>query len=191
VVDTVDNLSGVFSSKIPETFDINFLLERGNFLNFSSLMYRNKFKSITTGLPTPLIDYRIELNIIKNNKFGWVNKSLVVYRDGTSTSLIKNTREHVRQLMWEAIQEAINFEGVSKKSKINSVASFLTPIFFMAIKNKTPTYFLGWLKKTSGNSSKTELIKFLTKNIILSATYRIKSRIGLTFSPKNYIYYPR
>ena len=103
VVDDSGNLRGRFNKPLPLTFDLGFLLRKGNFLCHASLVYRSTFKSAVEKLTPPFLDYQIHLLLAQHGLLGYLNTDLVGYRvSATSISVI--TGDDVRYHYWQAIK---------------------------------------------------------------------------------------
>ena len=105
VVSDLRKLIGGFTSMVPQTFDRAFLLRKGNFLNHSSLLYRASAKQEITQIARPFIDYRIHLNLGKHGLLGFLDEALVVYRSGSTHSMVRTAPDNVRLLYLEALME--------------------------------------------------------------------------------------
>jgi len=106
VVSEDRRLLGAFNNELPETFDLNFLLAKGNFLNHSSLVYRAEFKETVLSIPEAFIDYRIHLRLAWRGKLGYLNQALVCYRAAVANSMVSNVPGSVRQWYWEALLDS-------------------------------------------------------------------------------------
>ena len=106
VVSEDRRLLGVFNNELPETFDLDFLLAKGNFLNHSSLVYRAEFKDAVLGIPGAFIDYRIHLRLARRGKLGYLNQALVCYRVAGANSMVNSVPDLVRQWYWQALLDA-------------------------------------------------------------------------------------
>lgn len=89
---------GVFNNEQPSEFDIDYLLRMGNFLNNSSMVYRRSFKAEICGWPPDFLDYRIHLKLASHGRIGFLNTLGVAYRVNSSTSMVLNHGERVREL---------------------------------------------------------------------------------------------
>jgi len=103
VISEHGQLIGRFNGEIAEHFDINYLVERGNFLNHSSIMYRSVCKENILGINADFIDYYVCMLLTEHGSLGYINSPLVVYRHGSTSSVIKNNLSFVRLLNWQAI----------------------------------------------------------------------------------------
>lgn len=106
VVSDRRSLVGGFTSGVPATFDRAFLLQKGNFLNHSSLLYRASAKLEITCIDGPFIDYRMHLNLGKHGLFGFLDEALVVYRFGSVHSMVRTAPDNVMLLYLDALMDA-------------------------------------------------------------------------------------
>lgn len=71
---------GFFNGLVAERFDLKYLLQRGNFLNHSSLIYRAGFADSICGWAPDFIDYRIHILLAQHGQLAYLNAPYVVYR---------------------------------------------------------------------------------------------------------------
>lgn len=123
VVDSEGGLIGAFSNTQPREFGTDYLLQRGNFLNHSSLLYRATAASVLWNLVPPFVDYRIHLELAKDGSLGHINSSFVAYRAATSTSMLRTMPIHVRDLYFQAFADAL--PRVSHRIQVAALGSYL------------------------------------------------------------------
>jgi len=90
VIDSKNSLVGLFTNPQPEKIDFDYLAMHGNFLNFSSMLYRAQVKPLMLGLVLPMIDYEIHLTLAQIGRLGFVNEPLACYRWMSSTSMLRH-----------------------------------------------------------------------------------------------------
>ena len=105
-----DDLSplGVFNNKLPNQFELKFLLRKGNFLNHSSLIYRAEHKDCVLDCPAIFIDYSIHIRLAMRGMLGYINAPYVTYRHASSQSMVKRSNQMVRILYLDAVVDAFN-----------------------------------------------------------------------------------
>lgn len=87
VVITNDKMPwGFFNQPTIEKININHLVRSGNFLNNSSMLYRETYRSIFFEFPEQLIDYRIHILLSQQGNLGLINQALTAYRLNSATS---------------------------------------------------------------------------------------------------------
>lgn len=104
---------GVFCGVHPASFDRHYLLERGNFLCHSSLLYRSSAKEAVLSIDEPFIDYRIHLRLSRHGRLGFSNAVLVGYRLAVPGSMTAAIPGRVRQMYLRALLEAAVADGVN------------------------------------------------------------------------------
>jgi glycosyltransferase involved in cell wall biosynthesis len=134
VFDNQNRLLGAFNNPQPNIFDINYLLEKGNFLNSSSTFYHAKFKNELLQIKKDFLDYRTNLTLAKHGKLGYLNETFVVYRYQTPTSMMLNMPIRVEELYWEAILE-LDAENVRIESLKKSVSYFYFAVCINALRH--------------------------------------------------------
>ncbi len=105
VINDKGEMIGAFNNKIPSPFDLDFLLSDGNFLNHSSMVYLARLKGEILVIRGPFIDYRMHLRLAQHGLMGYTNLVHVVYRVGSTTSMISNQADNVRRLYLEALMD--------------------------------------------------------------------------------------
>lgn len=123
VVNSEGGLIGAFSNAQPSELDTAYLLQRGNFLNHSSLLYRATVAPVLRDLVPPFIDYRIHLELARVGLLGHINASFVVYRAATTTSMLRTMPGHVREMYFQAFADAL--PRISRRAQIAAVADYL------------------------------------------------------------------
>lgn len=114
VVDENIALKGAFNRTIPETFDLGFLLRRGNFICHSSLIYQAKAKESVLSISTPFLDYQIHTELAQQGHLGYINSTLVGYRVASATSMSVLQAEHVQDLYWQTLLSIQNSPQINK-----------------------------------------------------------------------------
>ena len=153
VVDNEGELIGVFNNRIQETFDINYLLAKGNFLNHSSLFYRSSCNSEILGLEGPFLDYKVHLRIARKGCLGYLNKVLVVYRQGSQSSFLLNKLELTRELYWDALTD-VPYNKVSHKALRSAVYTLSFQLIYSAIRNAQFGKAWYWISRIYKDTSK-------------------------------------
>ncbi len=134
---------GFFNNPVQSRFDLNSLLRRGNFLNHSSLVYRVEFaRYIREWLPD-FIDYRIHILLAQHGQLAYLQAPYVGYRVNSVGSMLVNQNDHVRELYWSAVHEALSLTG-DEDTKMLAVASFLTGVFVRARETGSMNFFIRW-----------------------------------------------
>jgi len=94
---------GSFNGMLPQQFDLDYLVRRGNFLNGSSIMYRANCKGPILQLQGDALDYHFHILLAGQGALGYVNRTLTTYRRRSSTSILSTNYELVLELYWKAI----------------------------------------------------------------------------------------
>jgi glycosyltransferase involved in cell wall biosynthesis len=142
-VDNQGRTIGMFNNPQPERFDINELLRRGNFLNHSSLLYRGHLRRLLLDIAPPFLDYRIHLTLVRQGAVAYLNEVLVSYRVASSSSIIVNANEHVRQLYWEALLDVPKTQ-VDDAALAGSMAEFMRSVVFRSIRLRSWSLVREW-----------------------------------------------
>lgn len=103
VVDDAGKPRGTFNARVPDVFDIGFLLRRGNFLCHASLLYRARHVARFLALDPPVLDYRFHIELAGRASLGYVNSCLVGYRVASSTSISVGNSPLVRRLYLDVL----------------------------------------------------------------------------------------
>jgi len=130
VIDSEGVLIGVFSSDIHRVIDLPFLLERGNFLNHSSMLYRASCRGVVLGIEGPFIDYRMHLGFARQGGLGFDHRVGVVYRHGSEHSMVQKVPEIVRELYFDAVNSVLLDPRVSDVVRRRVLVHFLADIMF-------------------------------------------------------------
>jgi glycosyltransferase involved in cell wall biosynthesis len=85
VINDYGELIARFNGKLATEFTLDDLLKKGNFLNFSSVVYRANCKAKLLEMSVDAMDFQYNLILASQGKLGYVNKVLVAYRKNSST----------------------------------------------------------------------------------------------------------
>ena len=134
-VDEQGNRIGIFNDVGDARFDLAAMLRRGNFLNNSSVLFRNAGRNAWLDVDAPQIDYRIHLWHAQRGWLGHVGEPLTAYRVATRGSIVVNMNDRMRELYWEAIQ-SVPRDLVSDGDYVRAIADFLRRVFFRALRTR-------------------------------------------------------
>ncbi len=170
-------LLGVFNNTQPSIIDLKYLMDSGNFLNHSSLIYRAILRKEILSWKPDFIDYKIHLYLARMGLIGYSNSCYVAYRVASSTSMLVNNGEHVRYLYWEAIQTNAPNE---KTLYLHPSADFLRRVFFHSLRTRSFAQLKHWGQKTK-QEQKFQQIKLITLTCwkIISAGLREIWNLGI------------
>lgn len=135
---------GVFSGPHPPEFDTEYLVEGGNFLCHSSMLYRRSARDAVLSLCDAFIDYRIHLRLSHLGPLGFVNEVLTAYRVFVPNSMTARSPWHVRQLYWEALTEAC-LELGDNPAVARGLSRFLGAAAVHSLQLRKPLAMRPWL----------------------------------------------
>ena len=144
---------GIFTNASSGILDTAFLLERGNFLNHSSLLYRVEHRDAILSLTPPYIDYRILLTLSLGGPLVYSMKAFVGYRVNANGSMLANANEAVRQQYFEAMEAAM--PAVVAAVRAAACADMLRRVVFRAARQRRLGLVSAWwprLLAASGES---------------------------------------
>lgn len=170
-------LIGVFNNpQKVDRFSLDELLESGNFLNHSSLLYRSELKNLVSDLPAPFLDYKVHLIMAGIGHMGYIDKPLTGYRIGSASSAIAQRGDFVRSLYWETIR-GVAAKAVNPSSKLTASADFLRRVLFRAVRARSWRLFKDWFLVVSSEHKNnfTKLMLLLMKNIFISFFREVSS----------------
>lgn len=150
-VNEAEELVGFFNNRQPKSIDLDYLLRRGNFLNNSTTVYRAKYKQFFIDRSPNYLDYTVHLVLAQHGKLAYLNIFGTGYRVSTSTSLIRNYGELVRELYWRAISE-VPENLVESDSKLWAEADFLRRVFYRSLRIADLGLIGRWWVTVSSNS---------------------------------------
>lgn len=170
---------GVFNNRQPSEFEIDYLLRMGNFLNNSSMVYRRGFKAEICSWPPDFVDYRIHLKLASRGKIGFLNILGVAYRVNSSTSMVVNHGERVRELYWQAIKEA-STGAVKFDCMLSASADFMRRICFRSMKVRSSDLLKKWwpIISTEHHEHRVMLVLLVTQSSVITAYRELVTRIA-------------
>lgn len=134
---------GVFTNANAGSYDRAALLERGNFLNHSSLLYRARDRSSILAMPAPFIDFRIHLMLAGKGELRYTSKVLAGYRQGAVGSMLATANAAVREQYWEAVVANL-FVDDPARLRVAAGSDFLRRVVFRAIRTRTLGLAMQW-----------------------------------------------
>ncbi|MBF0134992.1 MAG: glycosyltransferase [Magnetococcus sp. DMHC-1] len=144
VISDSGELSGKFNGNIPPRFDLDFLVKEGDFLNASSVMYRNRCKS--SFLQTDILfDYHRNILLASHGTIGYISRSLVAYRHSLTSIQLREPKK-VKELYWKSVMLAEK-AGANRQILRQYMVKYLKSVFFNAIINKDWNQFRNWQRK--------------------------------------------
>lgn len=189
VVNELQEVKGVFSSPVNELISFTFLLEKGNFLNHSSMIYKSTHKRIILDFINPFIDYKIHLNFAKISDIGFINSAFVVYRQNTTHSMLKNTPNVILNLYFDTIVESLSDSLMSKKLRQDTIKYFWKSILIDGLIKMRFKWTIDWAKKIK-HLYPDEFISIMTSGAFLAfknIIYLSLIKINKLFFSKNYL----
>lgn len=142
---------GLFNDVGDERFDLGALIERGNFLNYSSMVFRAQSIAPILAEKNPILDYAVHLIHAGFGSVEQLRQPLTVYRVHATGSMVATDNNRVRELYWEAIQMATRL-GVSDHSLALGLADFLRRIFIRSMRTWNIQLLSTWLPRVLGVS---------------------------------------
>lgn len=133
VINNSGELMARFNGVLPQQFDLNYLVRRGNFLNGSSIMYRARCKDPILQLQGDALDYHFHVLLAGQGALGYINRVLAAYRRRSTTSTMSTNYGFVLELYWKAILCAWSM-GAEGDALRQCVLGFYQNIFRLAAK---------------------------------------------------------
>jgi glycosyltransferase involved in cell wall biosynthesis len=140
-------ICGGFSTEVQSPVGLEYLLERGNFLNHSSMLYRAEFKSVVVDVEGPFIDYRMHLNFAKLAPLGFLPEAFVAYRLDSAHSMIRKTPGLVQDLYFEGMISVLSDGEVSVVARRRALRFFFRAIMLETLANARVKWGKDWAHK--------------------------------------------
>ena len=137
---------GIFSSGVQEKFDVNYLIEKGNFLHFSSIIYKAIYRESILASNSDFIDFEIYIKLCSFGSILFLNKPLAVYRAQSATSVIAKNSIKIRHLYLIALSHA-NKYGATQYSLSEAWTLFTADVLFHELKIANIGMCFKWLKE--------------------------------------------
>ena len=142
---------GLFNDVGDARFDLATMLRRGNFLNNSSVLFRDEGRHAWLDVDAPQIDYRVHLWHARHGWLGHIGEPLAAYRVNATGSAVADMNDRVRELYWEAIQ-SVPRDRVSDADYARGLADFLRRVFFRALRTRRWQLWRDWHAKVRAAS---------------------------------------
>jgi glycosyltransferase involved in cell wall biosynthesis len=190
VVTELQKPIGSFNGKLPEVFDTGYLLEKGNFLNHSSFVYRSSMREKILDFKENFIDYQVHLRCSLQGNLGYINKILVGYRR-TSNGFASASSVMVRDSYWEALAEIYRIDKKTPELK-SAISDFMASIICTSLRSGNFKEIFAWRKiaRKDAESASNQVLIFGLIKAIKKIFIRAKNNL-LSWKNKSIIFSPR
>lgn len=137
---------GVFNNAGDARFTLADLMRMGNFLNNSSVLFRQQSIRPWLEIKEPLIDYRIHLLHARFGFLGHIGKPMTVYRMNAPGSMVAERNNYVRKLYWKALG-SVPQELVPRRDRALAVANFARRVFFHSLSTGNGRLLKEWIPR--------------------------------------------
>lgn len=138
---------GVFSSEVQSPIGLEYLLERGNFLNHSSMLYRAEYKDRVVDLGGPFIDYRMHLNFARVAPLGFLPAAFVAYRLDSEHSMVRKTPGLVQELYFDGMTSVLSDAAVPIAARRRALRFFWRAIMLECLAHTRVIWAKSWALK--------------------------------------------
>ncbi|MCE7951136.1 MAG: glycosyltransferase [Xanthomonadales bacterium PRO7] len=192
VIDSRGVPLGLFTSNTNEAIDLDFLLERGNFLCHGSLVYRAEFKERILTIPGNFVDYMILIRLAAVAPLAYVPEPLVVYLWNSPISMRATMTPLVGENYWEAMLEALRL-GASPRAFRRCTVRFLERIASNSVAQLRMRPCVDWIARVRKESPVPVGAAVLTGLVRtpLALGRLLRRRIGGRLFPRICVFYPR
>jgi glycosyltransferase involved in cell wall biosynthesis len=147
VIDESGRLLGLFTSFKRPAIDLPTLLERGNFLNHSSMLYRADHRDVVLEVTDAFVDYRLHLALARRGLLGMNERPLAVYRAGSEHSMSLVMRERVNQMLFDAIIDALREPALAVQIRTRALGTFWAAHVIESIGRRSRQPALDWYRR--------------------------------------------
>ncbi|MGH8292943.1 MAG: glycosyltransferase [Gammaproteobacteria bacterium] len=192
VVDANDRPLGFFTSNRNRSIDLNYLLERGNFLCHGSLLYRAKLREAILEIEGTFIDYMILIKLARMGNLEFLREVLVVYRWNTAGSMRTTMTLLVGVNYWQAMLEALKL-GATASAFHKSTARFLEKVFARSLLHGRIDVIIEWIRRVNRESpvSTKSAVTMALIRIPLSLARYLYRKAGTRLFRRISVLYPR
>ena len=132
VISDSGQLVARFNGVLPQQFDLNYLVRKGNFLNGSSLVYRARCREPILQLQGDALDYHFHILLAGQGALGYVNRVLAAYRRRSTTSTMSTNYGFVLELYWKAVLCAWS-KGADRGALLQCVQGLVQNVVRLAV----------------------------------------------------------
>jgi glycosyltransferase involved in cell wall biosynthesis len=144
VIDDDGRRLGRFTGGVPATFDTSYLIQDGNFLHHSSMMYRRTLPAEVIPREGQFVDFQVYIQMARHGRFGFIDRPLTVYRTQSSASAIRHDNAGIRRLVWQALS-FVEPGQASPRAMRRAQGAFLADAAYQALRTRQPARYLEWL----------------------------------------------
>lgn len=179
VVNEDGTVFGCFNNaeRIPDKINTGFLLEKFNFLNNSSMVYRVSDIGAMFSVTELIVDYHVHINLSRHGFLGYIETPLAFYRKGADGSLCLTTPTLVGDLVHKARLDGIKQSKLSVKelSKIKANAWY-GKITALLRRNSFAYNGHGEVERLVSDYSFTLALKYLLLDLFILALNKAKDK---------------
>lgn len=179
VVNEDGTVFGCFNNaeRIPDKINTGFLLEKFNFLNNSSMVYRVSDIGAIFSVTELIVDYHVHINLSRHGFLGYIKTPLAFYRKGADGSLCLTTPTLVGDLVHKARLDGIKQSKLSVKesSKIKANAWY-GKITALLRRNSFAYNGHGEVERLVSDYSFTLALKYLLLDLFILALNKAKDK---------------
>jgi len=139
--------SGTFIGKFNDAPDIKFtvsdLVNRGNFLNTSSMVFRGEYRDSITEIEGAILDYKIHLRLAQKGYIYQFNEPLVAYRVNSATSTVAQHNDLIRGLYWDAIT-SVPRNMIADEDFSTGIANFYRGVILKSVRTRRWSLMRTW-----------------------------------------------
>ncbi|WP_161782345.1 glycosyltransferase [Oleiagrimonas soli] len=142
---------GLFNDAGDARFDMDALVERGNVLNYSSMLFRAQSIASILSCDVPIIDYEVHLIHARFGYLAQIGTPLAAYRVHITGSMVTSNHERVREMYWNALARTRK-AGVSDRSYALGITDFFRRILLRSIRTRDYRLCREWFPRIRASS---------------------------------------
>lgn len=143
---------GFFTDARRDSIDLNYLVEKGNYLCHSSLLYRAEHRGCILAIKGNFIDYMILVRLAGVGRLLYLDRAYVGYRWNASASMRATMTALVNEGYWQALQQA-SICGVSTAAFQGGVARFVERVLLQCLLQRRMDTAWEWVCRIRNQSN--------------------------------------
>ncbi|MCD9124383.1 glycosyltransferase family 2 protein [Luteimonas fraxinea] len=142
---------GVFNNVQHGEWTLEGMLERGNFLNTSSMVFRTHLRKSLLAINGPYLDYLMHLRFAQHGKLVQLPGEFVAYRIDARGSMVSTMGGRVRELYWASILD-VPKDLASERSRARGMADFLRRVILRDLRAGHLQSIMSWVGRVAGEA---------------------------------------
>lgn len=167
---------GRFNDAPDIKFTVSDLVNRGNFLNTSSMIFRSAHRDSIIAIEGALLDYKIHLHLAQKGFIYQFNEPLAAYRVNSATSTVAQHNDFIRGLYWDAIT-SVPRNMLMDEDLGAGVSNFYRGVILRSLRTRRWSLMRSWMAPVFSTSpfGATKTLLLICQSVLRAVLWEVKN----------------